>query len=795
MEITDSPTPHPTLSTPDISDEEKFSIQLRVSGLPFSVSISDIREEVLYVIKRTLLLLAKEYTSLKILNVELRNRRRMSSVSDAVNQDKNTPESNIHRQEKIGKEVIGDPSTHERFLQRDPFDVIFDVTVLGRGGQEWGPIIVEYYKDNVEAILNDIRESTRIRGFEVGERSQFKVCIMTSASDLFAKCASLVEARPRTAEPATTPGEVSLPKPDTLTPTSELMETPKFYYPSRPTTPTFNIPDSSESPTANFFDVSNFVPFASDYKERASIGLLWWEIILLIFAVFIILCLLCLFIGWHYRGERCARQTRVNHILEKDSNGSTSSPKSDWSDDDSESKKDRSYEQHKASEQMIPQLPAPPNLYQLAHPSQQEPTLQLAKVPPPHQNKTAPERRLDFVVHDDISTLPNRSLRDLLLDDDSLMEHSKPDPSSSSKKSRHYRRSAIEPSVYSRRSKKGKDRTFYLDNCCDEECIFKEGRKRRGVDPSMYSIGVRVGREAVDPSVSEKTPTIKKTSYRPKFSEDLCSLRYFDDYDVSTSNGDLENNAADDPSMYSYLSFPAETSGSYWKTKPEFYPFDGDSARSDLGWSKFGEDHSVCSAQSFRTMSPSDQTRHIIHSIQDIASFRSSYFANSTRSISSRSQNSPHHHGNDRSTSTHLEGDDIKSDNSAVTTTPVSCRARDPSYHLNGYHSKSIHVDDIEAQGENDSHLSTENLKASLTALTHSLRDDGIATRTQYSKETSMSPSRKSQSTSRSKKKGTKSKSVLSTGSRVSTVSFATTMEGDGTAQYEYLRRDPVVYC
>ncbi|KAL7465726.1 hypothetical protein ACHAXS_006046, partial [Conticribra weissflogii] len=788
IEVTDPPTPYPTLSTPEVSDEEKFFIELRGSGLPFTVSISELREDMHRAIKRTLLLLAERYPNLKILSVELRNGRIVSSVSDSTNQNENTPERSIRRQVKMGYQVTGDPSSQERVLQRNPFDIVFDVTVLRREGLEWGPIIVEYIKDNGEKIVNDIFESARIRGFEVGESSLFKVCIMTSTSDAFVECTRIEEASPRTAEPAPTPEQYTLPKPVTITPTSEPMETPDIYYQSRPTTLTFNLPDLSKNPTVKSHGGSIFVPFESEYDDAGSIGLLWWEIILLILASLIISCFSCLLIGWFYRSQCRARQAHIN-IIEKESNGSTTSPKSNWSDDDSQSQTERPYEQYARNERIIAPLTTPPTLYQLADSSQQKLDLQLGKASASNRNKTDFERWFDFVVDDDVSTLPNRSLRDLMVVDESSAEHSKPDPSSYSKKNCRIRRSAMEPLEHSRRSKEGKDWKLYLDNGGAEEITSRERRKYKGIDPSICSIGKK-RREAVDPSVSEGRGNNKRSSNRPYFIDDSFSLGCVvdEDCDISILNSDLESVPTDDPSMYSHVPFPTGTGG-YWETEPEFYLVSGDSAQSDGGWSKYGADYSVCSTQSFRTISPSDQETQIIDTIQDLVGIRSHHFATSTLSISSRSHVS-HQHGNDRSTLTHHEGDDINSDNSALTAPPISSRARDPSYHLSGYHYQSVHVDDFEAPKENGSHRSTENLKASLTALTHSLRDDNIGTTTRSSQETSISHIRESRGSTRMTKKGG------TTGSRVSSVSFATTtMEGEGTVQYDYLQTDPVVFC
>jgi len=164
---TKAPTKVPT-SRPTNQPEEVIPVEFLDIELPIVVSLAEFSNKMLQVVKNMISDLDERYNSLKVLEVELRNRRRTSGVkslkymsADSGNEDGTDGTGMLHRS-----------------LQREPFDLIYDITILKEPGVEFGPIIHEAIREGAEEfIMQEILSWIRTNHEVSGDSASLSFCV------------------------------------------------------------------------------------------------------------------------------------------------------------------------------------------------------------------------------------------------------------------------------------------------------------------------------------------------------------------------------------------------------------------------------------------------------------------------------------------------------------------------------------------------------------------------------------------------------------------------------------------
>lgn len=120
------PTKHPTIAAPDDDQYEVIPIKFDVSGLPDSITMRDLKDEMAIVLKRILLRLAKSIPGLKI-----------SSVEEKVVLNRNLEMS-------------------LRALVKD-VTLYFNVNVIRVDGKKFGPLIITEIRDSYDEVLDQVQ--------------------------------------------------------------------------------------------------------------------------------------------------------------------------------------------------------------------------------------------------------------------------------------------------------------------------------------------------------------------------------------------------------------------------------------------------------------------------------------------------------------------------------------------------------------------------------------------------------------------------------------------------------------
>ncbi|KAL7461262.1 hypothetical protein ACHAXS_001683, partial [Conticribra weissflogii] len=157
------PTPEPTQQPKEVIPVQFLDIQL-----PIDVSVEAFKEEMRNVAKRIVLNLAEKYGSLKILDVQLRDRRRRKSLEDV--------QSNLGR---VTDDNRDDTNAKHRLLQRLPFDLTYEVIILPEPGVDYGNIIRNEFYDNKDDIVSSMNYWIR-NDQGVTNDSAFAFCLDSS---------------------------------------------------------------------------------------------------------------------------------------------------------------------------------------------------------------------------------------------------------------------------------------------------------------------------------------------------------------------------------------------------------------------------------------------------------------------------------------------------------------------------------------------------------------------------------------------------------------------------------------
>lgn len=157
------PTPEPTQQPKEVIPVQFLDIQL-----PIDVSVEAFKEEMRNVAKRIVLNLAEKYGSLKILDVQLRDRRRRKSLEDV--------QSNLGL---VTDDNRDDTNAKHRLLQRLPFDLTYEVIILPEPGVDYGNIIRNEFYDNKDDIVSSMNYWIR-NDQGVTNDSAFAFCLDSS---------------------------------------------------------------------------------------------------------------------------------------------------------------------------------------------------------------------------------------------------------------------------------------------------------------------------------------------------------------------------------------------------------------------------------------------------------------------------------------------------------------------------------------------------------------------------------------------------------------------------------------
>ncbi|KAL7471724.1 hypothetical protein ACHAXS_012027, partial [Conticribra weissflogii] len=157
---TRQPTPEPTQEPTEVIPIRFFDIEL-----PIDVSIEAFKDQMRNVVKRIVMDLAEKYNSLRIIDVQLRDRRRTSQVELNSGVDGDT----------IGKET----EARHRVLQRIPFDLVYDVVIVKESGVDFNDIILDALHDRTDEIIESINDWVRNDQGVINDRT-FAFCLESS---------------------------------------------------------------------------------------------------------------------------------------------------------------------------------------------------------------------------------------------------------------------------------------------------------------------------------------------------------------------------------------------------------------------------------------------------------------------------------------------------------------------------------------------------------------------------------------------------------------------------------------
>lgn len=123
------PTKYPTIEAPDDDNFEIIPIRFDISGLPEQISMRELKDEMKSVLKRMLLRLSEKIEGLQITQIEevvVLQRERSLRRADA-----------------------------RRYLRSE--SVYFNVYVVRDDDRKFGPIVIQYIRDNYDEVIEEIK--------------------------------------------------------------------------------------------------------------------------------------------------------------------------------------------------------------------------------------------------------------------------------------------------------------------------------------------------------------------------------------------------------------------------------------------------------------------------------------------------------------------------------------------------------------------------------------------------------------------------------------------------------------
>lgn len=434
MKPTSSPTPYPTISAPEDPTTEVVPLGFRIVSLPLEVDMNAFREKMRNIVKKVVLTLAEKFSTLKILNVELKSSGRtlLSNVNGngaggnallrgnkaSVNNDNDESGTDSKNQEI--SEIEAEVSSMTRTLQHEPFEMIYDVTVLRQDGIKWAPLILQAVEDDRDYIMDQIREFAGIRDYGGGIKSDLNFCMQSFTAQGFVGCDPSLNIPITQFRPPST--EFSPTQP----PTKPVVSSPISVY--RPTAGTEIVIGTKSNPTLPPSDRPTRAPItpppflpASESKNKGVPAVFsfdtevqvegftmdWWVIVLIALGVMVLLiCVFLIIFSICCGRKRLKEEQVINNTIHMDKLKTRSSAGSWSSGSDSDESDGSSPRQHKHTQQRN-NMPSKQYMHYPSHypfppdrllPAAQPPTHQRflaieqqpfpALPPPPSQNRT-----------------------------------------------------------------------------------------------------------------------------------------------------------------------------------------------------------------------------------------------------------------------------------------------------------------------------------------------------------------------------------------------------------------------
>ncbi len=425
---TRSPTPYPTISAPEDPTTEVVPLGFQIVSLPLEVDMNAFRDKMRNVIKKVVLTLAEKYSTLKILNVELRSsgRRLSAAVNDGTignnallrgnkGSDNNAIDERGGRNKwKIPEKEAAEGGSMTRALQREPFEMIYDVIVLRQDGVQWAPLIRQAVEDDRDYIMDQILEFAGIRDYGDGIKSDLNFCMQSFTAQGFVDC------DPSLYVPITQLRPPSTESSSTQPPSKPSVSTPVGVY--RPTVgteivigakddPTF---PPSYRPTRSPVTLPPFVP-ASESKNQFGPGVFtldtevqvegftmdWWVIVLIALGVMVLLiCVFLILFSICCGRKRMKEEQVINNTIHMDklkTRSSAGSRSSGSDSDESDRNPPRPYKRPQQRHNMPPQQYMH---YPLQYPYPPDRLLPVAQTPP--------QQRMLAIDQQPFSALPPR---------------------------------------------------------------------------------------------------------------------------------------------------------------------------------------------------------------------------------------------------------------------------------------------------------------------------------------------------------------------------------------------------
>ncbi|KAL7470365.1 hypothetical protein ACHAXS_010581 [Conticribra weissflogii] len=157
------PTPRPTrYPTPNPTQDQKIIIPIEFLdiSLPIDMNIADFREELLGILMSIVYEIERKYSRLEVIDVDFHSRR-LLGVNSAYN-------NFVH--------ISDGDDLDTRRIQRSPFDVRLDITIMRDSGVNYERIIKDVIRKKLESIMRDLLDWIKTRGFVVEEGYRFKLC-------------------------------------------------------------------------------------------------------------------------------------------------------------------------------------------------------------------------------------------------------------------------------------------------------------------------------------------------------------------------------------------------------------------------------------------------------------------------------------------------------------------------------------------------------------------------------------------------------------------------------------------
>lgn len=280
---TSKPTKHPTISKVEGDDFEIVPIRFDLSGLPTDVKMKDLRQEMLTVLKRILIRLSEKIDGLKVSEVEERSNRYLRDLLSeeeeellSLYESMTTSHSSLRNDDGQWRRSLGEAS------------LMYDVYVVrDEGGRKFGPVIIDYMKQNYGEVLEQIQTSPDINYFN-SDDVEMNFC--TSENGRYSNCVYSVDMAPP-------------PSPSSVTVNN-----------NRPT-----VVNNKPSSTSSTMYGSSPTTINVQSNDNDDGGLAGWAVFLIILFVMIILCCIGYAVFFFCCGGRDRHRTE-NHTTKEVNN-------------------------------------------------------------------------------------------------------------------------------------------------------------------------------------------------------------------------------------------------------------------------------------------------------------------------------------------------------------------------------------------------------------------------------------------------------------------------------------------